>query len=63
MTSGRVIVYRAKSVSNPRAESEAKIGAEYKPQDILADLRTAKGVEPALGAPPGPDSGLSLTLP
>ena len=60
---GRVIVYRAKSVSNPRAESEAKIGAEYNPQYILADLRTAKGVEPALGVPPGPNSGLSLTLP
>ena len=59
----RVIVYRAKPVANPRTGSEAKIGAEYNPQDILADLRTAKGVEPALGIPPGPNSGLTLKLP
>lgn len=59
----RVIVYRAKVVEIPRSSSEAKIGAEYDPENILADLRTAQGVEPALGIPPGPNSGLTLKLP
>lgn len=59
----RVIVYRAKAVENPRSSSEAKIGSEYDPEAILADLRTAIGVEPALGIPPGPNSGLTLKLP
>ena len=60
---GRVIVYRAKSVDQPRSASESKIGAEFDPATILADLRSAKGVEPALGIPPGPNSGLTLMLP
>ena len=59
----RVCVYRAKAVAHPRGESEAKIGAVYSPKDILADLRAAIGVEPALGIPPGPNSGLTLKLP
>ena len=58
-----VVVYRAKEVTVPRRESEAKIGAEYDPATILADLRGAIGVEPALGIPPGPNSGLTLKLP
>ena len=59
----RVIVYRAKSVERPRSDSEEMIGAELDPEAVLADLRNAKGVEPALGIPPGPNSGLSLMLP
>lgn len=58
-----VIVYRAKAVTAPRRESESKVGKAYDPEAILADLRGARGVEPALGIPPGPNSGLSLRLP
>ena len=62
-------VYRAKQVAVPRPESEQKIGTMIDPAAILADLRsitetgTTKYVEPALGMPPGPNSGLTLKLP
>ncbi len=58
-----VVVYRAKHVDNPRPESEAKRGARINAQELLNDLRTHQGVEPALGLPPGPNSGLSVMLP
>lgn len=58
-----VEVYRAKHVENPRTESQAKIGARVDAQELLNDLRTHQGVEPALGLPPGPNSGLSVMLP
>ena len=60
---GRVVVYRAKQVREPRPDSEAKIGSEHDPEVILADLRSTQGDEPALGIPPGPNSGLTLKLP
>ena len=56
-------VYRAKQVEHPRPESEAKIGTHADPRAILEDLRKSPGVEPALGLPPGPNSGLTLRLP
>lgn len=59
----QVIVYRAKEVMNPRPDSQAKIGSEYDPTTLLADLRATIGVEPALGLPPGPNSGLTARLP
>jgi len=59
----QLVVYRAKPVSIPRPESEMKIGMRVEPRELLADLRTHKGVEPALGIPPGPNSGLSVRLP
>jgi hypothetical protein len=58
-----VIVYRAKQVRNPRPESEAMIGKRLGAEALLQDLRTHPGVEPALGLPPGPNSGLSVKLP
>lgn len=58
-----VEVYRAKSVAQPRPGSEQKIGTRCNPTDILDDLRATVGVEPLLGLPPGPNSGLSLRLP
>ncbi len=56
-------VYRAKAVMQPRIESQTKLGTLVHPEMILADLRATQGVEPALGLPPGPNSGLTLRIP
>lgn len=58
-----LIIYRAKEVSNPRAESEVKIGARIDAKALLNDLKTHTGVDTALGLPGGPNSGLSVRLP
>lgn len=55
-----VEVYRGKEVVNPRRESEAMIGRRVPAQQLLNDLRNSPGVEPALGLPPGPNSGLTV---
>jgi len=55
-----VEVYRGKTVNNPRPESSAMIGKRLPAKKLLNDLRTSPGVEPALGLPPGPNSGLSV---
>ncbi len=60
---GHLIVYRAKTVENPRPESEQRIGTHVDPQTILADIRSNPGVETAFGIPPGPNSGLCVRLP
>lgn len=59
----RLVVYRAKEVSHPRAASEARIGTTVDPKRLLEDLRVHQGVEAALELPPGPNSGLSVRLP
>jgi hypothetical protein len=56
-------VYRAKNVEQPRSDSQAKIGTKVDPKAILEDLRSSAGVEPTLGLPPGPNSGLTLKIP
>lgn len=56
-------VYRGKAVAEPRAASQAAIGKLVDPSAVLEDLRTTQGVEPALGLPPGPNSGLVLRIP
>ncbi len=56
-------VYRAKAVAQPRLGSEEKIGNLVNPNEILDDLRNTVGVEPLLGLPPGPNSGLTLKIP
>ncbi len=57
-----VEVYRGKSVENPRSASQAMIGKRIPANALLDDLRTSQGVEPALGLPPGPNSGLTVRL-
>ncbi len=59
-----LVIYRAKPVSNPRPESEARIETSLSPEELLEDLRAHPGDEPpALGVPAGPNSGLSVRLP
>jgi len=55
-----VEVYRGKVVDNPRPESQRMIGRRLPARALLDDLRTSQGVEPALGLPPGPNSGLTI---
>ena len=57
-----LVVYRAKQVAVPRTASKALIGQSFDPTQLLADLLAHPGVEPALGLPPGPNSGLSVRL-
>jgi hypothetical protein len=59
----KVIVYRGKHVEQPRPESQAMIGKRLSVKELLDDLRNYQGVEPALGLPPGPNSGLTISLP
>ncbi len=58
-----LIIYRAKSVTHARSESERKIGTSVFPQSLLDDLRSHIGLDTALGLPQGPNSGLSLFIP
>ena len=58
----QVEVYRGKPVSQPRPESEALLGKRLAAEVLLEDLRKSKGIEPALGLPPGPNSGLTVRM-
>lgn len=55
---GVVLVYRAKYVDEPRASSEALIGAKLDARQLLEQLRTRTA-----NVPGGPNSGLSVRLP
>ncbi len=59
---GLVQVRRAKVVSQPRPESERKLGLLISAERLLDDLRIHPGVDTALGIPAGPGSGLSVAL-
>jgi hypothetical protein len=56
-------VYRAKQVARPRPESEQLVNTLVNAQQLLLDLRSHPGMEPALHIPPGHNSGLSVRLP
>ena len=58
-----LLVYRAARVETPRPGSNAMIGSMVAPGLLLDRMRKLKSLEPALGLPPKPNSGLSLTLP
>ena len=58
-----VEVCRGKDVENPRPESQAMIGRRLPASALLDDLRTSQGIEPALGLPKGPNSGLTVRRP
>jgi hypothetical protein len=55
-------VVRAKAVTSPRPESEAKLGGLVDPLQLLNDLRKNIGIETHLGLPGGPNSGLSVEI-
>ena len=55
-----VEICRTKPVAKARPRSQAKIGALLDAQALLDDLRTNNAVDPALGVPAGPNSGLSV---
>jgi hypothetical protein len=57
-----LIVYRAKPVSSPRAESESKLGMLVAAKALLDDLRSNVGIDTFLGLPAGPNSGLCVKL-
>ena len=58
----QVEVYRGKLVSQPRSKSQAMLGKRLSAEALLKDLRESSGVEPALGLPPGPNSGLTVRM-
>ena len=58
----QVEVYRGKPVSQPRPESEAMLGKKLFAAALLEDLRKSVGVEPALGLPRGPNSGVTVRM-
>lgn len=60
---GMIEIFRARPSSQPRPESEALIGHQLDPAELLEDLRVNTGVDTAFGLPPGPNSGLSGRLP
>lgn len=47
-----VRVYRAKNVASPRSTSEVMIGNLIDAKALLEDLRTSRGIEPALACHP-----------
>ena len=55
-----VEVYRGKTVTKSRPQSEGMIGLRLSAKQLLDDLRISQGIDTALGLPPGPNSGLTV---
>jgi hypothetical protein len=58
-----LIVFRARNVRVPRAESEVLVETALPPDELLTDLREHPDEPPSLGVPAGPNSGISVRLP
>lgn len=58
----QIEIYRAKEVSSPRAESEARIGERLDPGETLETLRNLHEDDTSLPVPSGPNSGLSVRV-
>ncbi|MCF1466799.1 hypothetical protein FS764_07700 [Agrobacterium vitis] len=58
---GSLFVYRAKQVENPRQTSEILIGKKLNANEVLAGLRSTKGVNPPDGIPL-PNTGITVKL-
>jgi hypothetical protein len=60
-----LLIYRGKAVSQPRPDSEAKIGTHIEVKGLLATLRCDDfvSIEQAFAVPAGPNSGLTARLP
>ena len=58
----QIQIYRGKEVSNPRPESERKIGELIDASELLNDLRDVDFVDKALKLPAGPNSGLTAEI-
>lgn len=58
----RVKVYRARKVSQPRRESQRRLGWELNAEELLEDLRAHPEEGNRLRVPGGPNSGLSIRL-
>lgn len=59
----KVLIYRAKQVEHPRAESEALIGQLVSADETMVNARLAPGSDNATGIPHGANSGLSVEIP
>ncbi|HEV2705998.1 MAG TPA: hypothetical protein VGV59_08735 [Pyrinomonadaceae bacterium] len=58
-----LIIYLAKDVSNVRPEAERLVGTTVSVDALFDKVKTATGIDSALGLPPGRTSGLSVRLP
>ncbi len=58
-----VEIFRAKTVSVPRPDSEFRIGTRVDARQLLDDLRRNVGIDTALKVPGGPNSGISARIP
>ena len=56
-----LVVYRAKSVENPRSTSEMMIGSSLDPREVLEVLRATRGVNPPTNIPL-PNTGITVRL-
>jgi hypothetical protein len=56
-------VYRAKPVTRPRPESQARVGYLIQPKRLLEDLRDHVDGPTERGLPAGPNSGVSVRFP
>jgi len=58
----KVEIFRAKAVTDPRPDSEFRIGVLVDASQLLDDIRNHVGIDTALKVPGGPNSGISARL-